>query len=138
MEACLMEPSSRFIGVIKTAMQKFLMTYLSNIEFQNRGDMSGLLTRPVDRTKPVLGDFVWMDWNRRYFIFTWGSMEKEWPHTRMRWRQEDPAPNAELNMVEMTISQTTKEEIYYIECGQIDRHNRCRQESLDTEKKIGY
>ena len=43
----------RFIGVIKTSTRKFLMAYLSNIDFQNRGDMSGLLTRPVDRTKPV-------------------------------------------------------------------------------------
>ena len=48
----------RFIGVIKTATRKFPMAYLSNIESQNRGDMSGLLIRLVDRTKPVLGDFV--------------------------------------------------------------------------------
>ena len=46
-----------FIGVIKTETRKFLMTYLSNIEFNNQGYMSGLLTSPVDRTKPVLGDF---------------------------------------------------------------------------------
>ena len=46
-----------FIGVIKTETRQFPMAYLSTIEFQNRGDMSGLLTRPVDRTKPVLGDF---------------------------------------------------------------------------------
>ena len=72
----LWERGLRFIGVIKTATRKFLMAYLSNIEFQNWGDMSSFSTRPVDRTKPVLGDFVWMDWNRRYFIFTEGSMEK--------------------------------------------------------------
>ena len=36
-----------FIGVIKTATRKFPVAYLSNVEFQNRGDMSGLLTRPV-------------------------------------------------------------------------------------------
>ena len=54
----------RFIGVIKTEMRKFPMAYLSNIDFQNRGDMGGLLTRSVDRTKPVLGAFVWMYRNR--------------------------------------------------------------------------
>ena len=53
-----------FIGVIKTAMRKFLMTYLSNIEFKNWGYISGLLTRMVDRTNPVLGAFVWMDRKR--------------------------------------------------------------------------
>ena len=42
-----------FIGVIKTATQKFLMTYLYNTELQNRENMSGLLTRPVDRKKLV-------------------------------------------------------------------------------------
>ena len=33
----------RFIGVINTSMRQFTMTYLSNIELQNLGDMSGLL-----------------------------------------------------------------------------------------------
>ena len=62
----------RFIGVIKTEMRKFLMAYPSNIEFQNWGDMSGFLTRTVDRTDPVLGAFVWMDQNMWCFIFTVG------------------------------------------------------------------
>ena len=69
----------RFIGVIKTAMRKFLMAHLSNIDLQDRGDMSGLLTRPVDRTKSVLGDFAWMDRNKWSFIFTGESIERGWP-----------------------------------------------------------
>ena len=76
-----------FIGVIKTATRKFLMAYLSNIEFQNWKNMSGSLTRPVDRMKPVLGAFVSVDRNRRYFIFTGGSMENGRPYTRARWRK---------------------------------------------------
>ena len=60
------------IGVIKTGKRQFPMMYLSNTLLHNRGDMSGLLTRPVDRTKPVLGAFFWVDRNRRYFIFTGG------------------------------------------------------------------
>ena len=78
-----------------------------------------------------------MDRNMRYFIFTGGSMEKGRPYTRPRWRQEYPAPNAETNMVELTIPQPITAELYYIACSQIDRHNRCRQESLDIEKKLG-
>ena len=92
-----------FIGVITTAMWNYMMAYRSNIELQNHGDMSGFLTRPVDRTKPVLRAFVWMDRNRRYFIFTVGSTEKGWPITCMRWRQEDPFPNIDPNIVEVTI-----------------------------------
>ena len=48
----------RFIGVIKTSTRKLSMAYLYNIEFHNWGDMSGLLTRPVERKKPVLDDFL--------------------------------------------------------------------------------
>ena len=76
----------RFIGVIKTETRQFLMAYLSNIDFHNQGDISGLLNKTVDRTKPALRAFVWMDWNRRYFIFNGGYMEKGWPYTRLRWR----------------------------------------------------
>ena len=69
----------RFIGVIKTATQKFTIEYLSNIYFQNQGDMSVLLTGLVDRMNPVFGDLFWMDRNRRYLFFTGVSMEKERP-----------------------------------------------------------
>ena len=53
----------------------------------------------------------------------------------MQWRKEDPAPNSEPNMIDLTIPHTITVEIYYIACGQIDRHNRCHQESLD--KNLG-
>ena len=78
-----MDPSTRFIGVIKTATRQFLMAYISNIEFHNWGDISEFFTRPLDRTKPVLGAFLWMYWNRWYFIFTGGSMDKWRLYTHM-------------------------------------------------------
>ena len=114
------------------------MAYLSKIESQNRGYMSGLLTRLVERKNPVLGDFVWMDRNRRYLIFTGGLMERGQSHTCPQWRQEDPVPNADPTMVEPNTPQPITAEIYYSACGQIDRQNRCRQENIDIEKKIGY
>ena len=63
-----------FIVVIKTATRKFLMEYLSNIGFHNWGSMSGLFNRPIESTNPVLGEFLYMDRNRQYFIFTGGYM----------------------------------------------------------------
>ena len=126
-----------FNGLIKTAMRQFMVAYLSNIEFQNRGDMSGLLTRPVDMTKLVLGAFIWMIQNRRYFIFTGVLMEKEQLYTRIRWRQENPDPNTDPNMVYLTIPYPIIEDIYYSAFGKINRRNKCRQESLDI-KKVGY
>ena len=78
-----MEPPARFIGVIKMSTRQFLMAYLSYIELQNRGDISEFFNRPVDRTKPVLSAFVWMDRNMWYLIFTEVLMEKEQPYTCM-------------------------------------------------------
>ena len=72
----------------------------------------------------------------RYFIFTGRLLDKGRPYTRVQWRQEDPALNADTNMVELTIPQPPTAEIYYSTSVQIDRHNRCRQESLDIEKKL--
>ena len=64
-------------------------------------------------------------------------MEKGRPYTRMRWRQKDPDPNIEPNMVEMTNTNPITAAIHYSKYGQIGRHNRCRQESLDIEKTLG-
>ena len=77
------EHGLRFIGIIKTEMRKFLMKYLSNIGFHNWVDMSVFLTRTVYRTYPVLCASVWKYWNRRYFIFTRGSMDNGRMYTRM-------------------------------------------------------
>ena len=55
----------------------------------------------------------------------------------MRWTQEDPAPNADPNMVELTKPQKIKEYIYCNACGKIDRPDRFLQEILDTEKQLG-
>ena len=53
-------------------MRKFPIAYLSNKEFQNWGDMSGLLTSPLDSMKPVLGASVWMDFQQAVLYFYWG------------------------------------------------------------------
>ena len=50
---------------------------------------------------------------------------------------DQPAPNAYPNMVDLTIPYPIIEELYYSVCDQIDRHNRCRQEIIDIEKKLG-
>jgi hypothetical protein len=51
---------------------------------------------------------------------------------RRRYRhinQEDP--NADAELVHLTIAQPQACEVYYNACGMIDRHNRCRQDDLD-------
>ena len=110
------------------------LTYSSRI----RGGMSGLLTKPVDRTNPVVGAFICMYQNRQNLFFTGGSIEKGRQYTRKQWSQEDPAANTDHNMVELTIPQPITVELYYSTFGKIDRHNRCRQESLEIKKGTKY
>ena len=52
------------------------MAYLSNIELHNWVNMIGLLTRPVDKMNLMLIDLFWMDRNRWYFFFYWGTDEE--------------------------------------------------------------
>ena len=57
---------------------------------------------------------------------------------RVRSRQiEDVETNADPVDVTLCIPQPKACDIYYACCGKIDQHNRCRQDSLDLEKKMG-
>jgi len=132
----LMNIGLRFIGVVKTATRKFPMAYLSSLELQARGDRKGLTTVDSDGIRFVA--YVWMDRERRYFISTASSLAPGADYVRTRWRQVDDTPNADPERVEMNIPQPKASELYYSACGQIDRHNRCRQDDLNMiEKKLG-
>jgi hypothetical protein len=45
--------------------------------------------------------------------------------------------NAEPERVNLQIPQPEAAELYYSVCGMIDWHNRCRQDDLQLEKKLG-
>ena len=51
--------------------------------------------------------------------------------------QEDHDPNVDPNMVDLAIPPPIKADLYCRACGQIYRHNRCLQESLDIKKRFG-
>ena len=126
----------RFIGVVKSATRQFPMTYLSQVELQDRGDRKGLVTRGGNE-QPSLLAFVWMDRQRRYFIANTSSLDAGTPYTRVRWRQVDDAPSAEPTRVELTVPQPKAAEIYYDACAMIHRHNRHWQNTLALEVKLG-
>ena len=63
-------------------------------------------------------------------------MKKGRQCNNMQWRQDEPVLNTDTNMVELTTPHSIEADIYYTACEQIDRHNRCLQESLDI-KKLG-
>lgn len=51
----------------------------------------------------------------------------------MRWRQRGGGPDR----VALTVAQPEAVELYYSCCARVDRHNRCRQDDLRLEHKLG-
>jgi hypothetical protein len=90
----------------------------------------------IARDDPTTASLVWMDRERRYFISTAGSLKPGTPFIRNRWRQVNKDPNADPEMVTLTIQQPEVAEIYYSTCAAIDKHNRYQQDDLRVEKKI--
>ena len=125
----------RFIGVVKMATKKFPMSYLSNLELVQCGDYKGLVARGTDG-QPTMLSFVWMDWDRRYFIASTSSLDSGIPYSRNRWCQVPLELDALPENVELTIPQPKATEVYYRTCGVIDQHNRHRQDNFKTEKKL--
>jgi hypothetical protein len=125
----------RFIGVVKTATRQFPQAYLSNLEMRERGERR-VIARD-DTGTPFMLAFSWMDRDRRYFISSASSLQPGRAYTRYRWRQVSDEPNAAPERVELEIPQPQAAEIYYDACGMIDRHNRCRQDDLMLERKLG-
>jgi hypothetical protein len=126
----------RFIGVVKTATRQFPQAYLSTLEMRQRGERRGLVARDENGTPSMLA-FCWMDRDRRYFISSASSLQPGRAYTRHRWRQVSDELNAAPERVELAIPQPKAAEIYYDACAMIDRHNRCRQDDLQLERKVG-
>lgn len=134
----LFEMGFRFIGVVKTATKGYPMKYLTRVQMANRGDSYFMITGQSDSHDPVILAAVWMDRERRYFISTCQHMEYVDPQVRIRWRQmEDVETNAEPQRMKITVGQPQITQTYYDVCGAIDQHNRCRQDDLGIERKIG-
>ena len=128
----------KFIDVVKTATQKFPMAHLAAHELENRGDHYGLIRLGEDEDECDMLSFVWMDQDCRYFIATASSLSPAEDMQRSRLRQvEAVETNADPVEVNLVIPQPKVTKIYYSVCAKIDQHNRCRQDSLDLEKKLG-
>jgi Transposase IS4 len=130
----------RFIGVVKTAHKQYPKTYLEKIELPDRGTCAGLRTRHCNEEDEVdldLMAFVFCDRDRHYFISTCSSLSAAVPITRIRTQQvQEVDSNNDPERLLLTIHQPKAASIYYSTCGKIDQHNRCRQDTLNLEKKL--
>ncbi len=127
----------RFIGVVKTATRGYPMTLLSGVEMKNRGEHRAVVHKDRDTHLIDMIAFVWMDRDRRYFIANASCVAAGTPYQRKRWRQVVQDRETEPESVELTVPQPKACEIYYETCAMIDRHNRCRQDDLQVERKLG-
>ena len=130
----LLAQQTRFIGVVKTAHRKFPMPYLKAVVLPRRGMCKGLYSRAADGHTPQLMAFVWVDRERRYFISSCSNISDGLPYIRRRWRQVVHGADAEVTPI--TIKQPLAAEIYYGTCARVDQHNRDRQKTLGTERKV--
>mgnify|MGYP006061302161 CR=1 FL=1 len=124
----------RFIGVVKTATNKYPQAYLSSLSMNGRGEWKGVTTI-INGTS--LYAFVWVDRNRRYFITNTSSLCHGRHYVRRRLRQvEAVSTNEEPVQQTFTINQPKASELYYDVCGKIDHHNRRRHDTLRLERKV--
>jgi len=122
----------RFIGVVKTAHRRFQMASLAYREHGERGHWVFMVLNGASGS-PEVTAVLSEDRNRRYFVATVGSARAGGAWERLRWRQVDGG----AERVAVSEPQPEVAEIYYGYCAQIDRHNRCRQDDLRLEHKLG-
>ena len=123
-----------YIGVVKTATRSYPMHYLSRVPLTDRGRHHVVVNKENGEVQMVA--FVWVDRERRYFISNSSSLEPGMTIERQRWRQLDGPEGGAARTTTLT-DQPKCVELYYSSCAMIDRHNRCRQDSLGIEKKLG-
>ena len=117
------------------ATKKFPMSYLSNLKLVQHGDYKGLVVRGTDG-QPTMLSFIWMDWERHYFVASASSLDSGILYSHNRWCQVSLELDALPENVELTIPQPKATEVYYRTCSVIDQHNRHCQDNLKTEKKL--
>jgi Transposase IS4 len=126
----------RLIGVVKTSTRMYPMKVLQSKLLPTRGQWKSFVTKDRSRTEQGGGAvlamaLVWVDRERRYFIATASSALSGSCYVRKRWRQFEYG----AARVTFEISQPRVAEVYYACFAMIDRHNRCRQDGLQLERK---
>ena len=112
----------QFIGIVKTATKQYPMSWLSSVEMENRGDRRGLVSRDKFG-RPNMLAFVWMDWDRHYFVASGSLLDEGIPYWRECWRQVSQEPNASPEKVELFVPRPKVCQLYFETCLKIDQSN---------------
>ena len=127
----LRDKDMRFIGVVKTASKGYPMRYLSSKPMSGRGEWYSMVSKG-DMEGHDICAVLWVDRERRYFVTTAGTTLPGQTIYRERWRRF--GNTSKKIITETSIPQVA--ETYYATASQVDRHNRCRQDELNLEKKF--
>lgn len=121
-----------FEGVVKTATRGYPMSELSQLEMAARGNHATYVHTGNDGAVDLMA-IVWVDRDQRYFITSASSSAPGTLIERVRCRQVGDRLERDV----LKVAQPKAVELYYGCCAQIDRHNRCRQDDLHLEHKMG-
>lgn len=121
----------RFIGVVKTAVSGFPMSYLSNVQLLlGKGDSHGLLHCDKE-SKCQVCVFAWLDRESQNFISATSSLAPGRPSVRLYYHQiEDVETNIESEKNEINITQPKAYVEYYESNIMLNWHKRFHQEGL--------
>ena len=121
----------RFIGVVKTAHRHFPAQYLGSVTMEDRGKWFSMVHHGTDGNCDI-GALLRVNRERRHFVTSAGTTIPSINIYRERWRKIG-------NVSKRIVTETAIPQIattYYKAASQIDRHNCCRQQDLELEKKF--
>jgi hypothetical protein len=122
----------QFIGVVKTATKSYPMNYLSCVPLTDCGKHHIIIQKANDGAVDMAA-FVWVDWERRYFVSNTSSLQPDNIIERQQWWQLNSEEGGAARTMTFT-EQPKCVELYYSACAMIDRHNHCQQDTLGIEK----
>lgn len=117
---------------MKQCTRKYPTSHLSKQELTIRGAFHSVVKRN-DRGIVDSLALVWLDKNKRYFVATAGDITLGDNADRIRLRETDEGPQ----YVQLSIPQPNVVQMHYISSAAIDQHNRCRQDDLMLQRKLG-
>lgn len=123
--------SLRFIGDVKTAMKRYMMTYLGSKTMIGRGNWHRMVQKSSESGIEI-GAVLWVDSERRYFVTKTGTTLPGHSIFSGRWRRV-------VNVSKKSKTETNILEVMEQYCGassRINRCNRCHQDDLKLEKNF--
>jgi len=121
-----------FTGVVKTATSGFPASELNEVKVDSKGQWASMT-----HTSPKGDEYIaltWIDRTRRNFISSHGKTTSGAPCVRLRASNAPDGDGCIIN--EISLEQPHLVEQYYKFCAIVDRHNRCRQDSLGMERAL--